>query len=192
MTKRLLMLVERDGDRLRLASPDVGAFTGVIAKGSVLSPGQEAGRLEQLGRAFVLVVPDEASGVITSSAPERVHHPVSYGDVLYELAPLRAAEGARATRAHAETRAAGLALRSPQSGRFYHRSAPGEPAFVTAGDVVRDGQPVGLIEVMKTFTHVVYRAGSGLPPRARVLRVKAADGGEVRIGDVVLELEPAD
>jgi len=43
---------------------------------------------------------------------------------------------------------------------------------------------------MKTFTQLVYRAENGLPPRARVTRVVVPDGGEVKDGGVLLELEP--
>jgi biotin carboxyl carrier protein len=82
-----------------------------------------------------------------------------------------------------------LVLRSPQSGRFYQRPAPGEPQFVVAGGEIAEGTPVGLIEVMKTFTHVVYRASSSLPPRARLKRFIAGDGADVRQGDVLIEIE---
>src|SRR5688572_19734661 len=82
-------------------------------------------------------------------------------------------------------------LRAPQSGRFYHRPAPGEPAFADAGAPLADGQPIGLIEVMKTFTHVPYSAGAGLPARARLVRFVASDGGDVRQGDPLIEVGPA-
>lgn len=196
MTSMLVLIVHRDGDRVRLLSPDVGTFSGGLAHGHVLSPGQTAGRLEQLGRTLELVVPDDVSGRIESKAFERVHQPVGFRDVLYELAPLAAdAQSAQsasdASRSAKSDARAGLALRAAQSGRFYQRPAPGEPAFVEAGSIIEDGKPVGLIEVMKTFTHVVYRASGGLPQRAKVLRVVASDSAEVRAGDVLLELESA-
>jgi len=68
---------------------------------------------------------------------------------------------------------------------------PPTPAFVEPGSVVTEGQTIGLLEVMKTFTQLVYRAENGLPPRARVARVVVPDGGEVKDGGVLLELEPA-
>jgi biotin carboxyl carrier protein len=60
---------------------------------------------------------------------------------------------------------------------------------VSPGAEIADGTPVGLIEVMKTFNHVVYRSSAGLPPRARVKRLVAGDGADVRQGDVLIELE---
>jgi acetyl-CoA carboxylase biotin carboxyl carrier protein len=188
----LELLASRDGDRVRLSSPEVGWFTRAQPLGYVLSSGEPAGVLLALGRSITLVVPHDVSGVVTSPAPERVRMPVAYGDVLYELAPLEAAKGStpRKSTSNSESkRDAALVMRSSQSGRFYQRPAPGEPAFVSIGQEIADGAPVGLIEVMKTFNHVVYRSSAGLPPRARVNRFVAGDGADVKQGDVLIELE---
>jgi biotin carboxyl carrier protein len=53
------------------------------------------------------------------------------------------------------------------------------------------GDPIGLIEVMKTFGRVLYQPDDTLLTRARVVRVLAADGAEVNPGDALLEIEPA-
>jgi biotin carboxyl carrier protein len=47
-----------------------------------------------------------------------------------------------------------------------------------------------MIEVMKTFAHVPYRAAGSLPKRAKVLRLIAGDGADVKQGDPLLEVEP--
>jgi acetyl-CoA carboxylase biotin carboxyl carrier protein len=192
MNDKLVLLSSRDGDRVRLASPEVGWFTAAHATGHVLSSGENAGVLLKLGRSIDLFVPEDVRGVVTSPAPERVRMPVGCGDVLYELAPLEAARGStpkNSTSSNDSKRDAALVMRSPQSGRFYQRPAPGEPAFVSIGQEIADGSPVGLIEVMKTFNHVVYRSSSGLPSRARVKRLVASDGADVRQGEVLIELE---
>jgi acetyl-CoA carboxylase biotin carboxyl carrier protein len=186
------LLSSREGDRMLLRSPDVGWFTDAQPTGVVLSAGQRAGELLALGRAHALIVPAGVRGVVRSQAPERVRMPVGYGDVLYELAPLEASGAAteRASKAKpAAKRESALVVRSPQSGRYYRRPAPGAPEFVSIGAEIEDGTPVGLIEVMKTFNHVVYRSGAGLPPRARVKQLVAADGADVRQGDALIELE---
>ena len=192
----LELQLERLGDRTRLRSPEVGFFAGALPAGTVLVPGQSAGTIETLGRARVLRVPEGAGGRIVSEPSSLARAPVGYRDVLYELEPTASAtlpgspavsrEVARA----GGTRAGALVLPAPQAGRFYPRPAPGEPPFVAAGAVVEDGQPVGMLEVMKTFSHVPYRAGGGLPHRAKVVRVIAADGADVKPGDPLLEVEP--
>jgi len=185
-----LARVERDG-RVQLLSPAVGLLTRAAAQGELLVEGQECGVLLVLGRAHALVAPPGTSGRVANAPPERIHAPVGFGDLVYELEPLAdAAARDRAAPLPAQA-SGGLVLRAPQSGRFYQRSSPAEAPFVAPGDVLREGSPVGLIEVMKTFTHVVHRAGGGLPASARVLRYLAADGADVKQGQALLELERA-
>lgn len=43
---------------------------------------------------------------------------------------------------------------SPLPGTFYRRPSPDEPEFKSEGDVVAEGDVIGLIEVMKTFNEV--------------------------------------
>lgn len=186
------LLVERDGAALRLRSPAVGFFTEALPRGRVLTPGEPAGVLLVLGRALKLVVPADIAGVIVSERPERVHEPVGYGQVLYELGALESAVASGVHEDAAASQAAsGLVLRSPQSGRFYRRPSPDAEPFAAEGAELGEGDPVGMIEVMKTFASVPYRAAGGLPPRARVVRWIAADTSDVAEGDPLLELEPA-
>jgi len=187
------MGVVRDGERTRLTSPGVGLFTDAAGKGTVLVPGQRAGFLITLGRAAPLVVPAGVSGAVRSERPEAVHAAVGYGAVLYELEGVEALEaGAQGIGADAGA-AGGLHFPAPQSGRYWHRPAPGEPALIAAGQLVGPGTAVGLIEVMKTFTQVAYRPdpARGLPERARVVRLVAGDGAEIAQGAPLFEVEPA-
>jgi len=191
-TEAIDLLVERGAGGLRLLSPDVGYYTRAVDAGRVLVPGETAGWLLTLGRARALTVPAGITGVVRSARPERVHHPVGHGDVLVELAPLETAgaELAHDLAEQAAVEAGALVFRSPTAGRFWHRPAPAEPPLVEAGARIEEGAAIGLIEVMKTFAQVLYRPAAGLPARARVVRVAAADGSDVDEGDVLLELEP--
>jgi biotin carboxyl carrier protein len=189
MSVTLELLVERDGSRLRLRSPEVGLFTRALPAGGVLVAGMPAGLIESLGRRFELVVPAGVSGRIVSERPEPVLAPVAYGTVLYELAPLAQSVDPVAS-ARADGRGSDLVFPAPYSGRFWHRPAPGDPAFVREGEVLEAGRTLGLIEVMKTFTHLVYRPSGTLPPRARLARFLVPDGGEVKDGGALLALEP--
>jgi acetyl-CoA carboxylase biotin carboxyl carrier protein len=189
MDEQAMRLVERDG-RAALVSPGVGLFTCALPAGAVLTPGLRAGVLTTLGRPVALVVPPGARGVVTSERPELVRAPVGYGSVLYELAPLEA--DARATgEAPPEPVSDALVVRAPSSGRFYRRPAPDAPCLVDEGDTLEEGRPIGLIEIMKTFHHVHYRAAGVLPHRARLVRFLAPDGGDVHEGDALIEVAPA-
>jgi biotin carboxyl carrier protein len=185
----LELLLERRGERLLLLAPRVGTFTGARGTGVVLVPGETAGMLLVLGVPHALVVPPGAEGRIASRRPERVHEPVGWGTTLYELEPLRADAPKSVARQPAAAEERGLFVRSPQAGRFWHRAAPGDPPLAAPGERLADGQSVGLIEVMKTFTHVPYRAADGLPAAGRVVRVLVQDGAEVGAGAPLFEVE---
>ncbi len=43
---------------------------------------------------------------------------------------------------------------SPLPGTFYRKPAPDKPNFRNEGDVVKEGDVIGLIEVMKSFNEV--------------------------------------
>jgi biotin carboxyl carrier protein len=188
MAQTLELLPEADGARVLLRSPEVGTFTCALPEGALVAPRALAGVIHSLGRRFQLVIPPGITGRIASTRPEKVHHAVGWGTVLYEVKPLEAAVPSRAADKSTAAHTA-LVFCAPYSGRFWHRPAPGDPAFVEPGSIVTAGQTIGLLEVMKTFTQLVYRAEHGLPARARVVRLAIPDGGEVKDGGVLLELE---
>ena len=48
----------------------------------------------------------------------------------------------------------GMAVTPPMAGTFYAAPAPGAAPFVTIGQVVRAGDQLGVVEVMKLFTAI--------------------------------------
>lgn len=190
--------VERRADgRIALLAPDVGLLTCALAPGTGVTPGQVAGVLHRLGRASELRVPPGAAGRVVSARPERILAPVGYGDPVAVLAPEAEAHGSGACAGEADSGGEGkpgsgaLVYRSAHAGRFYRRPSPDREPFVGEGSIVEPGTPLGMIEVMKTFSHVAYERRPGLPERARVVSVRAADGSDVAAGDALLEVEPA-
>ncbi len=155
------------------------------------TPGNRAGVIRTLSRDTQLVIPQGAVGRIVNQAPSQVRTPVGYGDELYELAPVDGGDILPGAAASAAGSAADNVFPSAHAGRYWHRSAPGEPPMIEAGQVITKGEPIGLIEVMKTFGRVLYEPTAGLPEKARVVRVLAGDGSEVSLGDPLIEIEPA-
>ena len=74
-------------------------------------------------------------------------------------------------------------IRSPIPGTFYRRPAPDEPPFVTEGDLVAEGDVVGLVEVMKTFHQIEADAGG------TVASFPVEDGEPVTAGATIVELD---
>jgi len=68
------------------------------------------------------------------------------------------------------------------AGVFYISPSPGEPPFVSAGDIVREGDPIGLIEAMKVFSEVLS------DHTGRVKGVLVPNGQLVQQGDLLVEL----
>ncbi|TPI20982.1 biotin/lipoyl-containing protein [Mesorhizobium sp. B4-1-1] len=76
-------------------------------------------------------------------------------------------------------------IRAPLTGVFYRSAGEGEPPLVSAGDVVAEGQKIGVLEAMKTFNVVeADRAG-------RIVEVAFEDHAAVQSGDVLFVLEEA-
>ncbi|MCY0988491.1 hypothetical protein OV203_15270 [Nannocystis sp. ILAH1] len=185
--------------RQRLLAPGVGMFRGAPDPGMLVGPDQPIGALEILGVVHHVLAPVGAGGLVVapedaprSSAPAR--RAVGFDDLLLVLDPSATRSESAANQsgpAAGPGISGGAVLRAPTSGRFYVRSGPGKPAFVSVGAVLEPGQTVGLIEVMKTFSRVLY-GGDALPSRARVVRICQADESDVAQGDPLLEVEPVD
>jgi len=181
--------VEPSGDgRLRVVSPAVGWWSDIPPAGRVLGAGSPAGRLWQLNRVRTLRLPDGTLGRVTAVDDRVRSAPVEHGQTLFELEPLgdvTAADPASGAGPGAALGAGQHAVVAPTDGIFYQRPAPNEPAFVQVGQRIRTGQPVGLVEVMKTFNQILYGA-PGLPAEAEVTEIRCDDAQEVSAGDVLI------
>jgi acetyl-CoA carboxylase biotin carboxyl carrier protein len=74
-------------------------------------------------------------------------------------------------------------IHAPLPGTFYRRPAPDQPPFKSEGDQVTVGDPVGLIEVMKTFTNVIAEEAG------RILRFLVENEDPVMAGEPLYEIE---
>jgi biotin carboxyl carrier protein len=75
---------------------------------------------------------------------------------------------------------------APLTGVFYARPSPDQPLFVSDGDLVTQGQVVGLIETMKLFNEVVSTLDG------RVRDVLVTEGDLVEKEQVLMRVEPSD
>lgn len=72
----------------------------------------------------------------------------------YHAAPAHAPAPAAAPVAAVAAEPTGHVVKSPMVGTFYRSSAPGSPAFVEVGAVVKEGDTLCIIEAMKLLNEI--------------------------------------
>ena len=74
-------------------------------------------------------------------------------------------------------------IKSPLPGTFYRRPSPDADPYVSEGDEVKEGDVVGLVEIMKSF-HEIHSDAAG-----RVVRflIENSDLVDAEQGIIVLE-----
>jgi acetyl-CoA carboxylase biotin carboxyl carrier protein len=73
---------------------------------------------------------------------------------------------------------------APMVGTFYRAPAPDAPPFVETGSIVRKGEPLCLIEVMKLFTTITSEF------EGRIVQIGAENGELVEYGRTLFLIEP--
>ena len=76
-------------------------------------------------------------------------------------------------------------ISAPMPSRFYRSPAPDEPPFVQVGDRVSAGEPVGVLEVMKTYNPVEA------PFDCEILEILAEDGDAVEYSQPLFRVKQA-
>lgn len=87
--------------------------------------------------------------------------------------------------AKAEVSSGKLEVTAPMVGTFYRAPSPDATVFVEVGSVVRKGQPLCLIEVMKLFTTINSEFDG------RIVQIGAENGELVEYGRTLFVIEPA-
>ncbi|WJR75875.1 acetyl-CoA carboxylase biotin carboxyl carrier protein [Bradyrhizobium sp. NP1] len=77
-----------------------------------------------------------------------------------------------------------LEVAAPMIGTFYRAPSPGAPVFVEVGSIIRKGQPLCLIEVMKLFTTINSEFDG------RIIQIGAENGELVEYGRMLFVIEP--
>lgn len=80
----------------------------------------------------------------------------------------------------------GVAVLPPMAGTFYVASGPGAAPFVDVGSVVKSGDQVGIVEVMKLFTPVLA------PCAGTVRAILVANEEFVRSDQTLMIVEPTE
>ena len=76
-------------------------------------------------------------------------------------------------------------INSPMVGTFYRSPSPEAPPFVDAGDVIKPGSTVCIVEAMKLMNEIEAEVSG------KVVRFLVENGQPVEYGQPLLEIEPA-
>lgn len=189
------VIVEQGNDsgNFLVKSPGVGIWSRAPRVGGVLVAGSRVGRLTSLGRTIELVLPRGVSGRIAERMLRHRQDPVDYGQVLLRLTSVDASEAVAAAESAPKSSTDDLpegsfAVSSPTHGMFYRRPRPDAAAYVEISDVIEEGNTLALVEVMKCFSAITY-GGEGLPPRAKVIEIRAEDASEVQAEQVLFVVQ---
>ena len=85
---RIPVLLARDVDVGTIVrAPLVGVWSTPPKNGAIVEPGSFVGTLTQLGRRFVLVIPEGVSGRVAMTGPLQDAVPLEYGQALFRVTP---------------------------------------------------------------------------------------------------------
>ncbi|MGA8628588.1 MAG: biotin/lipoyl-containing protein, partial [Pseudolabrys sp.] len=106
------------------------------------------------------------------------------GSAPVKVAPISARDTPAAA-SKVEAAAGQVEITAPMVGTFYRAPNPEAPPFVEVGSVVRIGQPLCLIEVMKLFTTINSEVSG------RIIQIGAENAELVEYGRALFVIEPA-
>lgn len=130
----------------------------------------------------VKAVPDALPAHAALTAIQAHPHPLSASQTpAYSETPIMTPTAAPAKAVAVST---AVALESPMVGVFYCSPSPEDPPFVTVGDHIRIGQPIGLIEAMKVYSEVPSEIAG------RVTATPVESGKLVQQGQPLIFVEP--
>jgi acetyl-CoA carboxylase biotin carboxyl carrier protein len=127
-----------------------------------------------------------STGISRSIPPEKASPGVSLQEdgIRGAQAPQKEISKTERLRADSQVEDGLIAIKSPMLGTFYRAPKPGAPPFVEVGSVVKVGDAVCIIEVMKLFSTTTAELGG------RIARICAEDGQMVEYGQALFLLEP--
>jgi acetyl-CoA carboxylase biotin carboxyl carrier protein len=138
--------------------------------------------IEELREIVRLLKQEELSEITVSDGESTITVRQATG----HAAPSAAAPAAQApaSRVSAPAVPDGIQLTAPLVGTFYRRPTPEDAPFVEAGQSVKPGDTVGVIEAMKVMNEIKAEK----PGRLRA--VMAEDGAPVEYGQVLFVFDP--
>lgn len=192
---RLQSLSEVEDSRYVIYSPGVGYYMDWPRKGTLLTGGSYIGRLKILDTYYDLHLPAGVFGRVIVNEDRDFVLPIAYGEELFRLNPDKSIDESEQKREAAETvpheigtSGDGFVVTAFTTGIFYAGPSPDSPPFVTEGQDIEKGKALGLIEVMKTFNHIIFH-GTDKSAAGKIKKIYVKDSQEVKLGQPLFLIE---
>ena len=193
LMQNLKVIIETKNSEIRILSPSVGFCSLKIRPGKYLAAGAFIGNLKILNSNFNLYLPADVFGTVSVDKKNDIMLQVEYKQELFRLSPENIGPNNEEKKTRAKTNdqngpEKGFLVRASTTGIFYRRSSPDSPAYVEEGQKIEKGKILGLIEVMKTFNHIVFQ-GTDSSESGVIKNILREDAQEVKLGDGLFVVE---
>lgn len=189
---QLQAVVEFKDDRHLVLAPTVGYYSDWPKPGLFLAAGSFIGSLKVLNTSYDLYLPEGLYGRVEVNEDRDNALPVGHGEELFRLNPDKNFAGlekqAAGSSLNIDTSEIGYVVSAFTTGIFYAKPSPDAQPFVTEGQVIEKGKAIGLIEVMKTFNHIIFH-GTDKSDTGVIKKVYVKDSQEVKLGQPLFLIE---
>ncbi|MGD2089724.1 MAG: biotin/lipoyl-binding protein [Candidatus Aminicenantes bacterium] len=194
---QLPIMSELSEDQQRILAPAAGYYSERPQTGAFLIGGSFVGKLKILNQYYDLHLPQDVYGQVWAEEKTDLVIPVEYGQELFRLNPERSLFDKRITVTEVESKikeveagipAEGFVVTAFTNGIFYAKPSPDAPPFVSLGQEIEKGKALGLIEVMKTFNHIIFH-GTEDSETGKITKIYVKDSQEVKQGDPLFLIE---
>lgn len=193
----LHIMSEMSQDQQRILAPAAGYYSERPQTGAFLIGGSFVGKLKILNQYYDLHLPEDIYGQVWAEEKADLVIPVEYGQELFRLNPERSLFDKRIALTEVETKIKeadtgmpeeGFVITAFTNGIFYAKPSPEAPPFVSKGQEIEKGKALGLIEVMKTFNHIIFQ-GTGKSAKGKIKKIYVKDSQEVKQGEPLFLIE---
>jgi biotin carboxyl carrier protein len=193
LMQNLKVITEATNAETRVLSPSVGFCSLTIKPGKYLSAGAFIGKLKIMNTNINLYLPADAFGKVIIAEKRDKMFQVEYKQELFRLSSDSIPSNKETKKVQTKIIDQnepddGYLIRASSTGIFYRRSSPDAPAYVKEGQKIEKGKIVGLIEVMKTFNHIVFQ-GTDNSDSGVIKKILCKDAQEVKLGEGLFLVE---
>ncbi len=177
-------MVQENKDEIIVLSPAAGMFRRKFENDDFLSNKAYIGDITILNIDYRVFLPENISGNINFRDENRIFIPVGYKEKLFSIkdhGPIKKTK-TRPLNKVDDLIEDGFIIKAFTTGIFYRRLTPESPPFVEEGSVIKRGELLGLIEVMKSFNQIIFSEKSGIDTGI-IKKIMVEDSKEVRFGD---------